>query len=63
MSQTEHHHHHHHHHRHLDSSVLFKQKSLNAIKYRRLVKKWLLWFLIVLAVIMAAIVVYVYTVN
>lgn len=64
MSQTEHHHHHHRHHHHSSNgSESFKKKSLNAIKYRKLIKKWLFWFLVALALVMAALVIYVYTVN
>ena len=62
MSQTEHHHHHHHHH-HTSDTDKFKKRSLNAIKRRRLIKKWLFWFLVALAIVMAAIVIYIYTVN
>lgn len=55
--------HHHHHHHKKDGSSLFKQKSLAAIERRKLLEKILKISMIVLAVIMAIAVVFVYTVG
>ena len=55
--------HHHHHHHKKDGSSLFKQKSLAAIERRKLFEKILKISMIVLAVIMAIAVVFVYTVG
>lgn len=58
----EHNHHHHHHHRKDDAS-LFKQKSLAAIKRRKLIEKVLKIATIVLAVVMAILVFLAYTIG
>lgn len=61
MSQTEHHHHHHSH--HLDSASRWKRKSLLNIERKKKLMKWLFRFLVVVAIIMAIAVIYVYTVS
>jgi len=58
----EHTHHHHHHHK-KDGSSLFKQKSLAAIKRRKLFEKIIKVSLIVLAILMAIAVVLAYTIG
>lgn len=52
-------HHHHHHHR-KDGASRFKERSLNAIVLRRKIEKWLKVFLLILAILMALAVIYVY---
>ena len=61
-SQKQQHHHHHHHHR-KDSATLFKERSLNAIVFRRKLEKYLKLVMIVIAVLMIFAVVYVYTIG
>ena len=55
---SEHTHHHHHHHHHMDDASRFKRNSLRAIRIRKLVTKWTFRVLVVIAVIMAALVVF-----
>ena len=57
MSEQQHHHHHHH---RKDSSTLFKERSLRAIRIRRMVEKWLKIALVVVAVIMVLLVIAAY---
>ena len=52
-----------HHHRHKDGATRFKERSLNAIVLRRKLEKWLKVFLCIMAIIMVAAVIYVYTVG
>jgi hypothetical protein len=52
IMNTEEHHHHHHHHEHLDSASIFKRKSLNSIKRRKLISKWLFVSMFCIAVIL-----------
>ena len=52
-----------HHHHHKDGASQFKQKSLAAIKPRKLLEKILKISLIIVAIIMAIAVVFVYTVG
>ena len=62
MSENNNHHHHHHHHK-KDGSSLFKQKSLAAIQRKMLIEKILKITLVIVAIIMALAVVFVYTVG
>lgn len=59
---AEEHHHHHHHHK-MDGASKFKRKNLLAIERSKTLKKWLFRFLCFLAVIMAILVVLVYTIG
>lgn len=52
-----------HHHRHKDGATRFKERSLNAIALRRKLEKWLKVLLCIMAIIMVAAVIYVYTVG
>lgn len=52
-------HHHHHHHR-KDSATVFKERSLRAIRVRRMIEKWLKIALVVVAVIMVLLVIAAY---
>ena len=61
MAEDKHHHHHHHHKE--DDASRFKRKSLASIKRMKLIKKWAFRALCAVAVIMAALVVYVYSVK
>ena len=57
-------HHHHHHHQHWeDDATRFKRRSLASIKRWKLIKKWAFRALCVLAIIMAILVVLVYTIG
>lgn len=56
----EQHHHHHHHHRRKDFATLFKEQNLRTIRINRMIDKWLKIILLVIAVIMAIAVFYVY---
>ncbi|MCR5574219.1 MAG: hypothetical protein K6F78_05295 [Bacteroidaceae bacterium] len=58
---TEHHHHHHHHKK--DGASLFKQRSLASIERKKMIEKVLKITLIVIAILMAIAVVFVYTVG
>lgn len=58
---AEEHHHHHHHHK-KDGASLFKQKSLNGIKRRKLIEKVLKIAMVIVAILMAIAVVLVYTI-
>ncbi len=58
MADQEHHHHHRTHRR--DSASIFKEKSLRAIKTRKMVEKYIKVALLVVAVLMALAVVFVY---
>lgn len=62
MAEQQHTHHHHHHHK-KDGASKFKQKSLAAIERRKLIEKILKIGMIVLAIIMAIAVVFVYTMG
>ncbi len=53
--------HHHHHHR-KDSATRFKERSLNAIVFRRKLEKWLKIILLVIAILMILAVILVYKV-
>ena len=55
--------HHHHHHHKKDDASQFKERSLNAIAFRRKLEKWLKKFLISLAVLMVCIAIIVYLVD
>ena len=55
--------HHHHHHHHKDAATRFKERSLNALVLRRRLEKGLKLLLCVVALIMVAAVIYVYTVG
>ncbi len=55
---SEHHHHHHHHHR--DGASRFRERSLNAIEFRRKLEKWGKIVLLVVAIIMILAVIIVY---
>jgi type IV secretory pathway component VirB8 len=59
---AEEHHHHHHHHK-MDGASKFKRKSLLAIERRKKIIKWLFRILCGIAVIMALLVVAVYTIG
>lgn len=59
MSEHKHHSSKHHHH-HMDGASKFKRKSLLAIERRKKLSKWLFWALVVIAILMAIAVVYVY---
>lgn len=52
--------HHHHHHHHKDNATRFKERSLNAIVFRRQLEKWGKIALLVVAIFMILAVVYVY---
>ena len=54
-------HHHHHHHHHKDSASLFNERSLRAIKYRRIFEKYLKIATVILAIIMVGLVFFAYT--
>lgn len=54
---------HHHSHKKMDGATLFKNKSLLSLQRRKTFSKWFYRFLIVLAVVLAAVVVYIYTVG
>ncbi len=57
-------HHHHHHRQHVeDDATRFKRKSLASIKRWKIIKKWAFRALCVVAVIMAILVVLVYTIG
>lgn len=60
-NHTEHHHHHHHHKK--DGASLFKQRSLANIQRKKVIEKVLKITLIVIAILMAIAVVFVYTVG
>ncbi|MBO4564000.1 MAG: hypothetical protein J5720_01040 [Bacteroidaceae bacterium] len=59
MADEQQHHHHHHHHK-KDGASRFKERSLNAIVFRRKFEKWLKIALIIIALLMLAAVIYVY---
>ena len=61
-SSSQQHHHHHHHHR-KDSATRFKERSLNAIVFRRKFEKYLKLALTVIAILMIFAVVYVYAIS
>ena len=56
----EHQHHHHHHHHKKDGASRFKERSLNAIVFRRKLEKWGKIALAIIALLMLAAVIYVY---
>ena len=58
MSEQKHQHHHHHHKK--DFATLFKEQNLRSIRINRLVDKWLKRIMLVIAIIMALAVLYVY---
>ena len=57
------HQHHHHHRHHKDGATSFKERSLNAIVFRRKFEKYLKIALTVLAILMVLAVIYVYTLG
>ena len=59
MSNSENNHHHHHHHK-KDGATLFKIKQLAAIERNKLIQKWLMRILCVVAIILFLVMVYVY---
>jgi hypothetical protein len=59
---SEQHHHHHHHHR-KDGASRFKERSINAIVFRRRLEKWGKIALLVVAIIMILAVGFVYTMG
>ena len=60
--ETEHHHHHHHHHHeHIDEAERFKRKTLSSSRMRKKFFNGLCWVMCVIAVIVVAVVVYVYS--
>lgn len=61
MAEEKHHHHHHHHKE--DDATRFKRKSLASIKRMKVIKKWSFRVLCLLAVLMAILVVLVYTIG
>jgi cell division protein FtsL len=63
MEDTNHTHTHHHHHHKKDGSSLFKQRSLANIRRKKIIEKVLKIALMVIAVLMACAVVFVYTVG
>ena len=60
MSEHQHHHHHRH---HKDGATRFKERSLNAIVFRRKFEKYLKIALTVIAVLMVLAVIVVYTIG
>ena len=60
MSEHQHHHHHRH---HKDGATSFKERSLNAIVFRRKFEKYLKITLTVIAVLMVLAVIVVYTIG
>lgn len=61
MSENSEHHHHHHH--RIDAATMFKQKQLQAIKRRKIIKKWAFRALVAVAIIMAIAVIVVYRMH
>jgi ABC-type nickel/cobalt efflux system permease component RcnA len=59
--ETKHHHHHHHHVE--DDATRFKRKSLASIQRWKIIKKWGFRILCALAIIMAILVMLVYTIG
>ena len=57
------HQHHHHHRHHKDGATSFKERSLNAIVFRRKFEKYLKITLTVIAVLMVLAVIVVYTIG
>ena len=57
---TEHSSSHHHHHHHDDFASRYKRKNLRGIIFRRKAEKWLKLLLLFVAMVMVAIVVYLY---
>ncbi len=60
MAEQQHTHHHHH---RKDSATRFKERSLHAIEFKRLLEKWLKIAVLVVAVIMVVLVILAYTVG
>ena len=60
--ETQHHHHHHHHHKEDDASR-FKRKSLASIQRWKKIRKWAFRALCAVAIIMAILVMLVYTIG
>ena len=58
---SEHHHHHHHHRK--DGASRFKERSINAIVFRRRLEKWGKIALLIVAIIMILAVGFVYTMG
>lgn len=54
---------HHHHHHHRDGASRFKERSLNAIVFRRKLERYLKIALTVVAALMVLAVIYVYTMG
>ncbi len=63
MEEQHHHHHHTHHHHKKDGASIFKQKSLQAIERRKLFEKIAKIGTIVLAIVMAVLVIFAYTLG
>jgi preprotein translocase subunit SecG len=59
MSNSKHHHHHH----RKDGATRFKERSLNAIAFRRSFEKWLKRALVILTIIMLIVTFLVYTIG
>ena len=59
---AEQHHHHHHHHK-KDGASRFKERSLNAIVWKRKLAKWLKILLIIIALLMVILLILAYTIG
>ncbi len=53
----------HHHHHHEDDSAVFKRKSLNSIKMRKLIGKWLFITMFCVAVILVILCIIAYKIQ
>ena len=60
MSESERHHHHHHHHK-KDGASMFRDRQLAIIERKKVIQKWLMYIMTVLAIILFVIMVLVYT--
>jgi hypothetical protein len=63
MADEHTHHHHHHHHHKKDGATRFKERSLNAIAFRRKFEKYLKLSLIVLSLLLVLAVLFLYTIG
>ena len=63
MADEHTHHHHHHHHHKKDGATRFKERSLNAIVFRRKFEKYLKLSLIVLSLLLVLAVLFLYTIG
>ena len=62
--QHQHHHHHSHSHKHhVDDATLFQRRSLNSIKMQKLIAKWGLRVLLVIAILMVLATILVYNIR